>query len=312
MTTHITILDRFENRRNGDTPLSEFNYWFYHVKENLFTVVSKDTGKSAICRNRSGNLEYPDKYDDAFDLDEMETRIRSDWEKYKQRPEYFVYSYPYTSLESDESNFNELLCGCAYLMEATSGVREHGRYQVPQTDILDKVEDRMKRCVKWLEDSEFYEGPASTRYHDAVPRGLLKHTLKVVKCMKDLMRCKSFTGVSTSAAILCALVHDWCKIGMYDTYTKNVKGEDGVWHQETAYTYKDSRKISLGHGVSSMYCASKFFNLSYEQCLAIRWHMGEYNVADNEMNELHQANCEYPIVQLLQFADRLSIADYVF
>ena len=54
----------------------------------------------------------------------------------------------------------------------------------------------------------------------------------------------------------------------------------------------------------------KFFKLSQEEALAIRWHMGEYNVADNEMNELHYANENYPLVFLLQFADRLSITNY--
>ena len=67
----------------------------------------------------------------------------------------------------------------------------------------------------------------------------------------------------------------------------------------------------LGHGVSSMFLASRFFKLSVEEAAAIRWHMGDYNVADNEMNDLHQANETYPMVQLLQFADRLSRVKYL-
>ena len=59
-----------------------------------------------------------------------------------------------------------------------------------------------------------------------------------------------------------------------------------------------------------MYLASKCFNLNLECLSAIRWHMGEYNVAQNEMNELHQCNEQFPLVQLLQFADRLSITSY--
>ena len=63
-------------------------------------------------------------------------------------------------------------------------------------------------------------------------------------------------------------------------------------------------------GMQELYKAMKVFKLNDEEAAAIRWHMGEYNVASNEVNELHAANERYPLVQMLQFADRLSIVKY--
>ena len=134
------------------------------------------------------------------------------------------------------------------------------------------------------------------------------HSLKVYQRMLSLR--SVFPSVSMLSLTIVALTHDWCKMGLYEQYMKNVKDETtGVWHQEPAYK-KVSHNIPLGHGTTSMFLASKFFRLTLEESLAIRWHMGEYNVADNEVNELQKANATYPMVYLIQFADRLSCVEY--
>ena len=56
--------------------------------------------------------------------------------------------------------------------------------------------------------------------------------------------------------------------------------------------------------------ANKFFKLDLAECLAIRWHMGRWNVSESEVNEFQQANEQYPLVHMLQFADRLAITAY--
>ena len=92
-----------------------------------------------------------------------------------------------------------------------------------------------------------------------------------------------------------------------------VKNEEtGQWEKKLAYRRSVNTCIgSFGHGVTSLYLASRLFSLSNDEALAIRWHMGEYNVCDAEMNELHLSNETFPIVQMIQFADRLSITKYL-
>lgn len=174
---------------------------------------------------------------------------------------------------------------------------------------------RFLKMQTWLNTTDFSDAPASSRYHDSNQHGLLEHTLKVVEKLSELYECYSFERYSSTysfaSAVLVALVHDWCKIGYYEKYYRNVKNENkGQWEQVESFRIKDFTDSCLGHGVSSMFLANKFVNLTTAEAEAIRWHMGEYNVASNEMNELHQANANNPLCYLVQFADRLACTKY--
>lgn len=173
-----------------------------------------------------------------------------------------------------------------------------------------KVLEQAEKCITWLTELKFFEGPASSRYHESFSGGLCCHSLRVAEQIVDLLNCKAFSNVSPDSAVLIALVHDWCKIMYYESYEKNVKDKNGNWIKETAFRRANDPMISLGHGVSSLYLAMKWFNLDQEECNAIRWHMGEYNVANNEIDELQYANMHHPLVYLIQFADRLACTSY--
>jgi hypothetical protein len=168
----------------------------------------------------------------------------------------------------------------------------------------------LESLYKWLDNSGFYTAPASTQYHESYIGGLCDHTLKVVDNIITLSKLPVFSSVDLASAILVALVHDWCKIGFYTSYDKNVKDATGNWVKTQAFKYSGSPMIALGHGAASMYLASKWFNLSDEEALAIRWHMGAWRIVDSECNELQYANENYPLVHMLQFADQLSITKY--
>lgn len=183
------------------------------------------------------------------------------------------------------------------------------RYRNKPSDVAVKVYDSI---IKWLKASDFYTAPASTRFHESCPSGLLYHTLKVVYHIRELTQLEPFHNVDLHEAMFVALVHDWCKIGLYEPYQRNVKNEQtGQWESVTAYRFREQKEpFGFGHGTTSMWLVSQFVRLNLQESLAIRWHMGEYNVADNEMNDLHAANERYPLVFLLQFADRLAITCY--
>lgn len=176
-----------------------------------------------------------------------------------------------------------------------------------------------EKLFDWLRTTDMYTAPASTQYHEAYTGGLMIHSLKVYNeamDLKDLPKFKKVTDADpdrekhmVSVAIV-SLVHDWCKIGLYEKYTRNVKNEQtGQWEKVEAFR-RNQKGIPLGHGVSSMFLASKFFNLSQDEALAIRWHQGRWNVPREEMNELQLANEYFPLVHLIQFADQLAIVNY--
>ena len=189
----------------------------------------------------------------------------------------------------------------------------NGYYHLTVSD-FDKAEDLSGRCLDWLGHTDFFTAPASTKYHDDFEHGLLMHSIRVYNNVIDLLRTNHFSRSHNLRgqydALLAALVHDWCKIGLYEKYLKNVKNEEtGRWERQTAYRHKDAA-VLLGHGTTSMFMASKFFKLSIAQACAIRWHMGAYQVSDPIKNDLFRANETIPMNYLIQFADQMSIVHF--
>lgn len=228
--------------------------------------------------------------------------ILEEFAKFKERPEYFI-TQPLVDVndldqESLISEYEWRLAGVVMSRASQSG---------KDPDLMINM---IQSLLDWLRSTDFYIAPASTEYHDSEPSGLLKHSLRVFNHAIRLRNDEVFTSVSFDSAALVSLTHDWCKIGLYEMYMRNVKNEEtNQWEKVPSYRH-NQKGVPLGHGVTSMFLVSKFFRLSTEEACALRWHMGEYNVAHNEMNELHLANESFPLVFLIQFADRLSITKY--
>lgn len=267
---------------------SEFKYWFLRREDGSWSTVYRATEEEVT--------------------DTSADDIKLDFENFKLRPEYIV-GEPVTAENFSllQDKYERLLLGAQLIswrarLKATNSLTF-------ETDIDVHIPNMMK-CVEWLRGTDFFVAPASTQYHNSYDCGLLDHTIEVYNNMLSLVKIPKFKTISIDRATIVCLVHDWCKIGLYEKYMKNVKNEQtNKWESQPAYRHNQTG-IPLGHGVSSMFLASKFFKLSTDEALAIRWHMGEYNVADNEMNELHKANEVCPMVFLIQFADRLSITNY--
>ena len=68
----------------------------------------------------------------------------------------------------------------------------------------------MDKLIEFLENSDFFTAPASTRYHGAWEGGLLAHSMKVYEILK--------TKTEDSDAVkIVALLHDICKTNFYKT-----------------------------------------------------------------------------------------------
>lgn len=278
----------------------DFKYWFRFVKPDCFEVIDKEID-SAVMHIEGGMAvsigDEPEGYDAAYHF----PSVLSEFKDYQNRPEYCVYttqnldySYPQSTLVQEYEN---KLSGCAMIRARRNGF--------DPDEALSKLTD----CLTWLRNGDFYIAPASTRFHDSQPSGLLKHSLDVADKVISLCEVESFKDVRLDEAVLCALVHDWCKIGLYEPYQRNVKNERGQWVQVQAYN-RGVSKYPLGHGEASMWLASRFFKLSLEECLAIRYHMGRWNISQDSLSELQVANESYPMVHMLQFADQLAIVKY--
>ncbi len=151
--------------------------------------------------------------------------------------------------------------------------------------------------------SDFFEAPASTRFHLSKPGGLLEHSLNVYKCLKDYLsrpRVKELykLEVSDETIAIVSLLHDLCKINIYKKSFRNRKDASGQWVQVPSYDYNDD--LPYGHGEKSVYIISGFMKLTREEAFAIRYHMG-FSESDNK--NVGDAFSKFPLAFALSTAD---------
>lgn len=153
--------------------------------------------------------------------------------------------------------------------------------------------------------SDFFTAPASTKFHNNVPGGLLSHSLNVYDCLvsyyKSERRTELFglSDVPDETLAVVALLHDLCKVNVYKESKRNVKDESGVWRQVPYYEFKD--ELPYGHGEKSVYIISGFMRLSREEAFAIRYHMGFSN--EDDPRNVGAAFEMFPLALALSIAD---------
>lgn len=167
-----------------------------------------------------------------------------------------------------------------------------------QADIHREGADRL---LEWLQTTDFFTAPASTRYHCACPAGLVMHSINVYEVMME----KHFDPEADSAEsfALCALLHDVCKAQFYKVSSRNVKNErTGQWEKVPYYVIEDA--FPYGHGEKSVFLIERFVRLKPAEATAIRWHMGGFDDAARGGNfSISVAYDKYPIAVKLHLAD---------
>lgn len=157
------------------------------------------------------------------------------------------------------------------------------------------------RLLEWLQTTDFFTAPASTRYHCACPAGLVMHSINVYEVMME----KHFDPETDSAEsfALCALLHDVCKAQFYKVSSRNVKNErTGQWEKVPDYVIEDA--FPYGHGEKSVFLIERFVRLKPAEATAIRWHMGGFDDAARGGNfSISVAYDKYPIAVKLHLAD---------
>lgn len=148
-------------------------------------------------------------------------------------------------------------------------------------ELLSSAERKgIDRVIKYLESSDFFEAPASTRYHGNYKGGLAEHSLNVYEIFRRKNKEYDF-GLSDDTVKITALLHDLCKANFYTVSSRNMK-KDGKWIQVPYYAVDD--QSPFGHGEKSVILLQQFIKLSKEEILIIRWHMGGYEPSQNYNN----------------------------
>lgn len=163
------------------------------------------------------------------------------------------------------------------------------------------------KLLAYLEKSDFFEAPASTKYHLCVPGGLLKHSVNVYRRLRKLVMSEAsaeFNPPEETIAIV-SLLHDLCKVQFYKKARKSRKtGEyypngKPIWEDYDSYEIEDN--LPYGHGEKSVYIISGYIRLTREEAMAIRWHMGAWE--DDNKQTLGKAFQMHRLAVLLHIAD---------
>lgn len=167
-------------------------------------------------------------------------------------------------------------------------------------------QDNIKRegsvkLLDWMQTTDFFTTPASTKFHGACEEGLVMHSISVYKTMME----KHFDPEKDNreSFAICALLHDLCKAQFYKISTRNVKNDEtGQWEKKPFYSVDDA--FPFGHGEKSVFLIERFMRLKPAEAIAIRWHMGGFDEAARGGSfAISHAYEKYPIAVKLHLAD---------
>ena len=159
----------------------------------------------------------------------------------------------------------------------------------------------VKEVIDGLEQLGFFEAPASRQDHMPMPGGLALHSLNVCKVARmlaaDMQEARKGLVIPDQSIIVVSLLHDICKSTRYHL------NNEGKYEKDFSF-------LPLGHGEKSVYLLLRAgFELTDDEALAIRWHMGPWQLAlhNEEMCEDYKSACHStPLVSILHAADTLA------
>ena len=161
--------------------------------------------------------------------------------------------------------------------------------------------DGIEDLIRFIEKTDFFKAPASTRFHGAFEGGLLEHSMKVYEILDYKVKNNFIDmNVKEDTIKIITLLHDICKANFYKVDYRNAKNSLGEWEKVPYYTVDD--QIPYGHCEKSVMMISEYIKLTPEEKYCIRWHMG-FTEPKELYTTIGNAYKKYPLALLLHEAD---------
>ena len=163
--------------------------------------------------------------------------------------------------------------------------------------------------ISFIRKTEFYNSPASSKFHSNYDGGLLDHSLIVYMLAnryKDVIleeKPELKDKIKNESIVLTSLLHDICKTCLYVKTTKWKKDSNDNWVSYMGYDVNDT--FPIGHGEKSVIILQNIgLTLYPDEMLAIRYHMGMYDDASSNLKKAQFAAVQMsPLVPIIQMAD---------
>jgi hypothetical protein len=196
-------------------------------------------------------------------------------------------------------------------------------------------------CV-FLASSDFYKAPSSRKFHLNIPGGLVLHSTNVLKCAMQI-NTKYDSPYGAEHIVIASLCHDLCKVNYYKEtdeqptepqmrYLKDLARRAGVVIPEKlnkayageliswllnerskdvimpdyVHNYVIEDQLPIGHGEKSLFIVQQFISLTVDEVLAIRWHMGAFDLNQDsyaQKQAYQEAVKKSKLVTIIQLAD---------
>lgn len=146
----------------------------------------------------------------------------------------------------------------------------------------------------------FFTAPASTKYHGSYEGGLFDHCFAVANYLQWMTEQCNLEWELKRSPYLVGMFHDLCKVDQYriDNSVPYTVGEP------TRYEYRNDSLLK-GHGDKSIMMLASMMELTEEEVMCIRYHMGAFTEKE-EWSLYTNAIHKYPNVLWTHQADMLA------
>lgn len=173
----------------------------------------------------------------------------------------------------------------------------------------------VENVIAKLEELGFFTAPASTVFHLNVEGGLMQHSLNVydeaimLREEQIKMRPAIADKLPLDSVTIAALLHDVCKAEIYKKAIKSRKNAEGFWEKYEGYEV-DNSAFPCGHGEKSVIQLLRWgLEMTDDEILAIRWHMGPWDLAFQSAEQKGSQNAaknSTPLLAIIAHADGLA------
>ena len=177
-------------------------------------------------------------------------------------------------------------------------IKARKREKDDEKDHVRDILQKWPKLIAWLEEKEYFTAPASKNHHGAREGGLIEHSLQVAYELERITVKMGLRWERPESPEIIGLLHDVCK--MDDYHTVSIGDEPTKTGIE-----RNKERLYPGHGDNSLIMLMGLIDLTEEEKMCIRYHMGAFT-EKSEWEFYSRAVRRYPNVLWTHTADMIA------
>lgn len=155
-----------------------------------------------------------------------------------------------------------------------------------------------KGIIEYLDSCGYYDAPASKNHHGNWRGALFEHSFQVAYELQRMTNLLDLKWQREESPMIVGLLHDLCKVDQYNLIEDTFRG---VPIETVEY---NKNQLITGHGDKSCILALQHIDLTNEEIMCIRYHMGPFIPEDKD--NYTKAVIAYPNVLYTHTADMIA------